>query len=365
MMDSTLRAFKIGLYMALLIIWAEVPCRRAWAAGFSISGGTVTVANAARVKTASDLVINRGSLVANASQFIIGGNWTNTGGFFTAGTSTVTFNGSAAQTVNNRGQSFSILIDSNTSSGGVTFSSSFTAVGLTVNGAGLVSATTVYFNAGSTYSISGLTLVGSNGNRVWIRSSTDNQSWYLNNTSTHNVSYVDVKDSNASPGLTIAAGPKSIDSGNNINWTFLILSISFSTHSYDFGIVNLGATTVSTSAVTIANIGNDTETYSLSVATTGAKTVWAIGTSTPTSFDTLVMFNLFNSVQPSSNTFTSSDVVTRTPTAADSALYAGDETAFQVPVGATRHLWMRLNMPLTTSTTDQQRMNLTATASSP
>jgi hypothetical protein len=419
-------------------------CSWSGATGFSISGGTVTVANSAQLNTVSNLVINKGSLVANNSKVSVGGNWTNSGGLFTPGTSTVTlsatgsgktitskgssfynlffngvngywtlqdnltvlstmtlsagtldtnssgsnqitlaggwltnggtfivnnstvsFNGNSPQVIRNAGQAFAVLFDSNTSSGGVIFASSFTASGLTVNGAGLASATTVYFNAGSTYTITGLTLIGSSGKTVWMRSTTDGQSWYLNNISTNNVTNVDVKDSNANAGTTITAGPNSIDRGNNINWTFLILSITLSTHSYDFGMVSMGVTTVSTSAVTITNTGNASETYSLSVTTTGAKTVWGIGTSTPTSMDTLVMFNLFNSVQPSSTTFNINDVVTKSPTTASGTVYAGNETAVGISVGVARHLWMMLNMPLYTSTTDQQLLNVNVTATSP
>jgi hypothetical protein len=434
---------QLALRRYFILILLFLP-RTGMCSGFSISGGTVTIANAAQLRTVTDLAIHSGALNANNSQIVIGGNWANTGGSFSPGTSTVTFNstvsgrtiaskgspfynlyfngsggywtlqdsmtvlstmtlsagtldtnsgnsnplslgggwlnnggtftvnqstvtlvGNTAQVVQNAGQAFSVILDSNTSGGGVVFASSFTAAALTINGAGLASPTTVYFNANSTYTVTSLTMIGASGQRVWIRSTVNNQQWFLNNTSTNNVTYVDVKDSNAGAGQTIAAGPRSIDQGNNINWTFLILSISLSTHSYDFGMVKMGVTTISTSAVTITNTGNDTETYSLSVATTGAKTIWGVGASTPTSLDTLVFFNLFNSVQPSSNTFTSADVVTGNPNTATGSVYAGNETAVSVPVGIDRHLWMRLDMPLYTSTTDQQLLNLTATASSP
>ena len=413
--------------------------------GFSISGGTVTVADSAHLNTISDLVINTGLLTANNSQIVVGGNWANSGGSFTPGTSTVTLNatttgktitshgsafynlyfngsggywtlqdsmtvlstmtlsagtldtnsggsyamsvgggwlnnggtftvngstvtftGSAAQVINNAGQSFAVLVDSNTSSGGVVFASSFTATGLAINSAGLASPTTAYFNAGSTYTITNLTLVGGNGQMVWIRSTTNGQAWFLKNVSTNTVAYVDVEDSNANAGTTIAAGPNSIDSGRNFNWTFMILGITFSTHSYDFGMVNLGATTVSTSPVTITNAGNVTETYSLAVATTGAKTIWGVGTSTPTAFNTFVMFGAFNAVQPSSTTFGMGDIITSTSTASSATIFsAGGETGLSVPAGTDRHLWLRLDMPLTTGTTNQQMMNLTVTAATP
>jgi hypothetical protein len=355
-----MKSARWSLFTALALM-----SRISFGAGFTFAGSTMTVANSALLSTTGGITISSGSLVANKSNIIVGGNWSNPGGTFTAGTSTVTFNGSAAQTVNNRGQSFSILIDSNTSSGGVTFSSSFTAVGLIINGAGLASAATAYFNAGSTYTITGLTLLGSSGKTVWMRSTTPTQPWFLNNTSTNTVAFVDVQDSSAAAGATIVAGPNSVDSGRNVNWTFLILSITLSTHSYNFGTVNMAATTVSTTAITVTNGGNATQTYSLSVATTGAQTVWGVKTATPTIHDQFVMFGQFNSVQPSSSTFVIGDVVLTSATASSASVYAGDETGLSTPIGAARHLWVRLNMPLTTSTTNQQQMNLTVTASSP
>jgi hypothetical protein len=334
-------------------------------AGFTIAGATVTVANSAQLSTTGNLLLSNGKLVANQSNIVVGGNWTNTTGTFTAGTSTVAFNGAAAQTINNNGQAFAVLIDSNTSTGGVTFASSFTATSLTVNGATLAAATTIYFNANSTFTLTGLTLAGSSGKPVWIRSGTPTQPWFLNNTSTNTVSFVDVQDSSANAGVTIVASSNSVDSGRNVNWTFLILSVSLSTHSYNFGTVNLANTTVSTLAVTVTNGGNTTETYSLSVATTGAQTVWGVKVATPTTLDKFVLFGLFNSVQPSSNTFLVNDVILTTPTASTASIYKGDQSGLNTAIGSSQKLWMRLDMPLTTSTTVQQQMNLTVTASSP
>ncbi len=334
-------------------------------AGFSITGATVTVANSAQLSTTGNLLISNGSLVANQSQIVVGGNWTNTTGTFTAGTSTVAFNGAAAQTINNNGQAFAVLIDSNVSSGGVVFASSFTATSLTVNGASLGSATTIYFNANSTWTLTGLTLAGSSGKPVWIRSNTPTQPWFLKNTSTNTVSFVDVQDSSANAGVTIVAGPNSIDSGRNVNWTFLILSVSFSSPTYNFGTVNMAATTVSTNSINVTNSGNATETFSLSVATTGAQTVWGVKVATPTALDQFALFGIFNSVNPSSSTFKINDIVLQTPTAASASIYAGNETGLSTPASSLRHMWLMLMMPLTTSTTVQQQMNLTVTASSP
>src|SRR5476649_641855 len=99
----------VGILAALL-----VSGRAVLGAGFAISGGTVTLVDQAQLSTIGDLVINSGSLVAHKSNIVVGGNWTNLG-TFTAGNSTITFNGTSGQVVNNSSQTFSVLYDSNTS----------------------------------------------------------------------------------------------------------------------------------------------------------------------------------------------------------------------------------------------------------
>ena len=63
--------------------------------------------------------------------------------------------------------------------------------------------------------------------------------------------------------------------------------------SYDFGTVNMGITTISTSAVTLTNTGNVSETYTLSVATTGASGLWGVSVATPTVLNHFVLFGGF------------------------------------------------------------------------
>ena len=54
-----------------------------------------------------------------------------------------------------------------------------------------------------------------------------------------------------------------------------------------------------------------------------------------------------------------------TPTVGSATVYAGNESPTAIPSSTARHLWMMLNMPLYTSTTDQQLLNVNVTASSP
>ena len=145
----------------------------------------------------------------------------------------------------------------------------------------------------------------------------------------------------------------------------VVLSVQLSTSSYNFGTVKMAATTVSTMAVIMTNVGNVTESYSLSASTMGAQTVWALTASTPTTMDHFAVFGVFNSIKPSSTTFESADMLTSVPTAASIDVYSGDQTAVSIPVLGQRSLWMRLDMPPYTSTENTQQFRLTVTAASP
>ena len=60
-----------------------------------------------------NFTITNGSLNANAEAMTIGGNWSDAGTFTPAG-NTVTFNGSALQTIDSGNQSFYNILNSNT-----------------------------------------------------------------------------------------------------------------------------------------------------------------------------------------------------------------------------------------------------------
>ncbi len=151
------------------------------------------------------------------------GHWTNAGILINAAGSTITFNGSAAQTVFNLGQAFGNIISTNISSSGLTFSSSWSATALTLNASSLNSSATIYFSSLSTFTVSTFTMTGSAGKYVVLKS-TDITPWYLNNTASNNASYVYVSSSNASGGGTgkTIYCTNCIDGGNNTNWNFNI-----------------------------------------------------------------------------------------------------------------------------------------------
>jgi hypothetical protein len=168
----------------------------------------------------SVLVANAATFVANnANLLTVGGNWTNAG-TFTAGTSTTAFLSSNAQIVDNRGGNFASLVSSNTSSGGLTFSSGFSAGKFTLNAAGLAASATVYFAGGSTFTVGSFNVNGTASAPIVLASTNSTVSWYLNNTSTNSVSYVQVSRSNASAGLKIVDKPGGVAGPNNVNWGF-------------------------------------------------------------------------------------------------------------------------------------------------
>jgi|GEM_PF-4576455 len=145
-----------------------------------------------------------------------------------------------------------------------------------------------------------------------------------------------------------------------------LLSVYFSTHTYAFGVVNMGATTISTSAIIVGNVANVTQTYSLSVSTIGPLTVWAPATGLPTMMDRFVLFGSFGATQPGVTAFGAEDVITSTPASATSVVFsAGTETGVSVPQTSDRHLWLRFDMPPLTTTIDPQQMSVVISASTP
>ncbi|MBI5466415.1 MAG: DUF2341 domain-containing protein, partial [Candidatus Kerfeldbacteria bacterium] len=141
------------------------------------------------------------------------GNWTNSGGTFTPRSGTVTFSPTTSSTI----------------SGSTTFNNfTSTSAGKTLN-----------FGAGDTQTITGtLTLTGSSGNLLTLRSTATPTQWKINPSGTRSVSYVDVKDSNNTNATAILAN-NSVNSGNNTNWSF---GKDFSGTVYsDDGVTPIGA----------------------------------------------------------------------------------------------------------------------------
>jgi CSLREA domain-containing protein len=142
-------------------------------------------------------LVNNGTLNLSSSSggdLEVRGNWTNSG-TFNNNSRTVTLNGASGQTVSGNATFFNL--------------SKTTAT-----------AQTLTFAAGSTQTVTNsLSLVGASGNLLSLRSTITGTQWKLNAPATQSVSFVDVKDSDASGGALVNT-LSSVDSGNNLNWNF-------------------------------------------------------------------------------------------------------------------------------------------------
>jgi hypothetical protein len=141
----------------------------------------------------NNVQIDPGSVFSAPSSITVSGDWTNNG-MFNANQSGVTFNGSGTQTLR----------------GNTTF----------YDLARSASSQTLSFEADKTQTVThSLTLNGTAGQPLLLRSTVTDTRWRFNVSPMHALTYVDVRDSDASTGNAISA-INSIDSGNNMNWTF-------------------------------------------------------------------------------------------------------------------------------------------------
>ncbi|EKD78951.1 MAG: hypothetical protein ACD_41C00220G0001 [uncultured bacterium] len=217
------------------------------------------------------VTINSGSLDVSGTNYgiTVGGGWTDAGaGTFTEGSGTVTFDGSGTVnsneafehvTINSAGTltlgadldvdgnltlTAGILDTANTLNYGITVGGNWANTGTftqrngkvtfdTVGTTSTISGDTTFydftcitpnkpltFTAGKTQTISGaLTLTGTADNLIMLRSTVNGSYWGLTVNGTQSVSYVNVKDSDASGGTAVAQ-TNSTDAGHNLNWTF-------------------------------------------------------------------------------------------------------------------------------------------------
>lgn len=158
----------------------------------TIDPGGVLTLNGYSLTVMGDITIN-GTLDAGSSTITTGGNWSNSGSF-SQGTSTVILNGTNQAIY-----------------GSTTFYNLTKSVS---------TADTLYFQAGSTQTIANsLTLNGAGGGLLSLRSTSTGSYWYIDPQGNRNISFVDVKDSNNISFTNIVA-MDSVDSGDNINWSF-------------------------------------------------------------------------------------------------------------------------------------------------
>ncbi len=163
--------------------------------------------------------VQLGGIVEAPPRLILRSGFTKTGGTFDAPASTIAFIGTTAQQfVSNTVETVAMIISSNTSVGGVTFSQGFNAGSFALNASALGAGATAYFAGNSTFTIGNFSVNGTPQNPVTLLSTTT-AVWYLNNTTTNTVNWVQVQYSSASAGKTIV-DTNGTDLLNNTNWTF-------------------------------------------------------------------------------------------------------------------------------------------------
>lgn len=173
-----------------------------------LNGTGSTWALTAALNVDGNLTITSGTLSAGdgAETINLAGNWTNNSGF-THASGTVILDG-ADQTIAGAATTFNNLTKNVTTARTLTFTESVTHV-----------------VAGT------LTLTGTLGNLLSLRSSVTDAAWGINPQGTRTVEYLDVKDSNNTNSTIVNCWTGCTDSGGTTSWSFAQPSVTFSASS--------------------------------------------------------------------------------------------------------------------------------------
>jgi len=149
------------------------------------------------------------------------------------------------------------------------------------------------------------------------------------------------------------------------NWaTYVVLDLSLSQNTINFGTLSPGSATVITTPIIITNLGNVTQRYQVSIANPAD---WTVATGAPGT-DQFRLTGVFRDSEPASGDFVpASDALSTSATTASATALARDadadtEKGIQVLAGETRKLWFRVELPSISSTLDPQVVNLSAAA---
>ncbi|MGR3320191.1 MAG: PKD domain-containing protein [Candidatus Anammoxibacter sp.] len=202
------------------------------AAGLTVPANHKVDVNASDYEVAGDITV-AGTLQITTGSIELDGSWTNTGTFNAGSESRVEFTGSPDSTIKG--------------------DNTFADFKCTEAGKTLI------FEAGKTQTISDkLTLKGSSGNPILLRSTVVGSQWNVNPATT-DISFVDVQDSN-NLSATVIDPASSTDSGNNTKW--------FSGAAVTTTTTTLGATTTTISGATTTTILSATTTTLTTTSTT-------------------------------------------------------------------------------------------------
>ncbi|MFH1353143.1 MAG: hypothetical protein ABIH68_06195, partial [bacterium] len=158
-----------------------------------------------------------------------------------------------------------------------------------------------------------------------------------------------------------------------------VLGISIFPGTYDYGSIDVSSAVVNGTTITVTNLGNITETYSLessSAVNAGGGTGWTINPANPETPGSNI-FSLsagFYGVRPSTDSFNTEvsekeDALletTLTCTTTDFSIAgAQTQTGANVPKSSPRNIWFLLKTPTETSTRNEKTITVTITAGTP
>lgn len=151
----------------------------------------------------------------------------------------------------------------------------------------------------------------------------------------------------------------------NVTVTKNILTVDVTaTTPIAFGTVTAPSTIVSASASTVTNAGNETVTYSLSLANPAG---WTAVQAAPGAGE-YCLSAMFSTVQPAAGSFSYANhaLATGAPGLACSAAQFGNGTAgesgLSVPASEARSLWFKFESPASTTVSGEQTITVTVTA---
>ncbi|PIV53498.1 MAG: hypothetical protein COS17_03535 [Elusimicrobia bacterium CG02_land_8_20_14_3_00_37_13] len=152
-----------------------------------------------------------------------------------------------------------------------------------------------------------------------------------------------------------------ISNGATAQAEFTIVGIDIIISESTWGVVNVGDSTMTVTAITVNNTGNVSETYRIRCATTTpGGSPWSMGGTQD--HNVFVLKGVFKSTAGVTSEFNNEDIIWSTNTLSTSNIYAVNGSTYTgtgVPPTESRNIWFKFDMPLTTSATYQQSIGIT------
>jgi hypothetical protein len=123
------------------------------------------------------------------------------------------------------------------------------------------------------------------------------------------------------------------------------------------GLTNMNSQIVITTSVVVTNRSNIPATFEFLAATVTVGSPWTIGAAQ--SVDQFVLYGVINSTQPALTDFLANDTLDDAYGTSSSSIFSmGNQDGVNVPAGATRTIWFRLDTPSATSTAAAQNIQI-------